>query len=1249
MKKLSIKNLTNRQKKFLTFALACGFIVPANYSSASQTEYVYHDGKEMIQMEFFGEGEFSSEYTLDSALIDATKSSTAYWTNILGPRSGYSSAWQILVTAKKNFQNAAAASYSFVDNKSTERNFVSAMLQGNRTLVNLDLKSFINAEGKDADEKIENTVPDGIVGLSLIRIGQHFGANRDGVIDGWAVDTDTVLPTNEQATDFVGTFRHELGHALGIALGMNIIDADGNVLDDIEDDEEVKRLAKNTDGTLRSKFADDVTSSYSWNMHLVDENLNPAKPGMRIVTPETFAELQEQNPEINQNDYFIVSRYSNEENPASGYAYFIGNKVTEVLDGATFNGVSGLPVNGWEYNDEVGVRMFEGSHFQTPGMMSHRPYSNYTGFLEVELAAMQDLNYDFDRKAYYGKSVYGNDLTIDNTQGYSKRSEGGTYYLNNSYSQVPLGVGLHVFGARNNVTQSANILTEGTGAVGIRVDGYENTINVPTSTEIHSDGYRGKGILIAYGRTQTLNQSGTVTASGQGGNAIEFNFGSSSNGALDEYRGSYIRYSREVDELTGNIIGASNYDITISSNNEYNYTGDELKGALIDNYNLSGTVTGGENAIYIGKNALVKNINVNEGAQINGNIKSDWKNFSESDGIYSEEKTVTYKLKTKDDDGNETEKEETGNIEPLKIRYNDSEYVYTDYIPDLVTALNFNTDFNYSGNISGAENMKIFVNSGTMIYSGSADVLNVTVANGASLFGGTYNLNDMSGKIAEGFSDDTTGKFINHGTIGAASADTILTINGDFVSDGTIQAIGGGSGGYIQVSGDSDIDSSVVTVKNALPNETTLVLTSNSITGTATAYDEERTVEVSALMNATGKIDGDRLIVTTNPANNIGSLSGDETESLIAVSNMNENLTNSGDSRVNELRTIYNLDSEDAKKSLNEMTSEDSLNTLNLAQKSTVVDKVISDRLNKAFAMSTIEIPINPAHFADDDGDEKTLVKAEIEVPAHIREENNAWVSFGKNWGSLRGDVDYHGQTVSGGWDKAFGRNWRGGVFVSYGTMSYGATNSHANIYDTRAGIYSGWRKGADSAYIYADVGWLRNSLRRGLPTLGLSTDANYSSHIYEIGGEYRHDLQPKRTWHIMPYVNLQASYLRQSRYSERGAGIYNQHVNSKHNNYVTGQLGFEFKRNLKSGSYGLRLGVKRGLVGATPKLNFSYEGDSLNRYTIRSNQDKTHGIIALKADTGLTHNWFLGCDAAYQRGNHDKDVSASITIRRIW
>ena len=846
-----------RSKKLAILAAVAMGVQFGSHVEAHDADRVDFNGRKFIDLSFFNTGETlqgkESGYILPTVLRAAIKSAATYWSEMLGPRSKFTSPWQMVIVTQDNHQNAYGSTLSVKDGKMVHENYVAQMLQGKLTLDYLDIEKL--KTGFVADE--------GTYSFSRIEIGQHFGANRDGAPEGWWVDADTVLPTNEQAADFIGCFRHELVHALGVSAIIENCDWNGNTVT-----EKVAYLDGGNKLTL-SKFAYTEDKDF-WNLHLIDQNGNHGKPGMMIVTTEGFNRLKEKNPTLKKSDCFIVD--------LGNFAYFVGDNVTDALAGATFNGVSGIPTNAFErkraggYND-----VFEGSHFQTAGMQSHRAYSNYTSFMEVELAALQDLGYNIDRKAYFGHSVYGNGLTIDNKQGYFARNKNGTAYLANTYSQVPLGFGLHVYGANNHITQSADILTRGTGAVGIRVDGEKNTISVPAATEIHADGYRGKGILFAYGRQQNLNLAGKVTANGAGGNAVEFNFGSSTNGALDEYRGSYIRYSRGVSAYTGEITKAENKVLNDMDGNTYNASADELKGELLTDCNLSGKIAGGENAIYIGRNAFVKNINVNKGAEISGAITSDWKHFSEEQGIFATEKSTTYEEKNYDT--NVIEKK-SGIIKPLKIQYNGGEYVYNKYIPDLVTKLNFNLQDGamlYQGNISGSDNMKMNVKSGDLLYTGMADVVNVNVDKGAGLYGGTYTVNDMTSRMAEGFTDDTTCKFINHGTIGAASPDSVLTVNGNLESDGVLQAYGGGSQGNIAVSGTANVEGSTVTAVNALPDETLVVLNADAINGKV-ANPDGKPHAITGLLSTTGTNDGKTLKVTTQTANNFGEMTAEQAE-----------------------------------------------------------------------------------------------------------------------------------------------------------------------------------------------------------------------------------------------------------------------------------------------------------------------------------------------------------------------------------
>ena len=158
---------------------------------------------------------------------------------------------------------------------------------------------------------------------------------------------------------------------------------------------------------------------------------------------------------------------------------------------------------------------------------------------------------------------------------------------------------------------------------------------------------------------------------------------------------------------------------------------------------------------------------------------------------------------------------------------------------------------------------------------------------------------------------------------------------------------------------------------------------------------------------------------------------------------------------------------------------------------------------------------------------------------------------------------------------------------------------------------------------------------------MGLATSANYKSHIVEVGGEYKYDLSRKKTWHISPFVNFQASYLRQNGYNERGAGIYNQHVDAGSNTYFAAQAGFDFKRYYRDGMIGMRFGVKHGFTGADPDLRISYEGNDASTYHMRYKRDRTHFVCSLRGDNEFARGWFVGGEAEFQRGENDKDVTA--------
>ena len=511
----------------------------------------------------------------------------------------------------------------------------------------------------------------------------------------------------------------------------------------------------------------------AFGSHLYDINGTQAKDGMLVVTPELYNKLKENLGEsFDANNYFVMGVQSDDHLYG---AYFTGENVREVLNGAELeyaydestgksSKACGVPVNGWERDDVtstgyIEVQTPELSHINlTGGMMSHAQYYNVTTLLEAELAVLQDMGYQIDRKDYYGWSEYRDGETYANYNGYYARNAEGTDWIIGKPNETSLGIGLDIYGSSNTITQMADLLTVGRGSAGIRIIGVGNNITVAGGVTVQSDGYNGVGVLASSGSGHNLTINGTVTATGEKGKALLFDYGSNFTG-FGNYYGSYISYYRYV--VDGKI--TSPYNQPISS--KYN-------GPLMDKVTITGTVQGNENAIYISKNAFVKEIELAGNAIVTGNIISEWK---EGFGDVTDSSSDYYQL---------------------ILQYNGEYYWPSDYIPDLVTTLSFTGDNTlYAGSIAAATNSQIKVNEGkaTLVKDkaeSNVSTLSVEVAEGAELTSNQdYTLTQKSSltpysAYKEEFNKDTTiGVFTNAGNLIVSNAkggvDT-MSVTGDY-------------------------------------------------------------------------------------------------------------------------------------------------------------------------------------------------------------------------------------------------------------------------------------------------------------------------------------------------------------------------------------------------------------------------------------------------------------------------------------
>ena len=505
-----------------------------------------------------------------------------------------------------------------------------------------------------------------------------------------ATPTPYLYPIIEEAgTVFAPVIVHELGHSLGISAPNEGITTAETLSEDLIW----------FDKSNLTPFASHLYSCMVWDETVGLFRLDPTVPGVRAaagtlitLTPSPFStdELKETvTPTPEDSGKFLVSARSN-----SG-VYFRGPHVSEVLNGAFSNSI---PVNGYQdyFYEDYGITLFyaELSHLELErSLMSHQRYRNYTMLLEAELAVLQDIGYEIDRSLFYGHSIYNDGLTVTNQYGYSH----GT----------TLGVGLHVFGSGNTVTQAAPIAASGEAAVGIRNDGSGNTIYVPAGTTVSSTGVHGIGILFAYGKENRLIQSGTVSAPGEGGIGVRFDFGHNAIADFYGYRGSFIHY-----------VGGENQPVT----GLWNGYPLNLDGPLVRSYDLSGSLSGSDAAIYIGENALVSAINILRGASITGDIISDWDPDLAIETGEGETLSVV----------NKAAAAEAG--VPL---YTDLNFGYRTAADGSADTSSADPDFSltYSGSISGPETIRLNVIGGNLTLTGKSDVY--SIRNDATLTLGT--------------------------------------------------------------------------------------------------------------------------------------------------------------------------------------------------------------------------------------------------------------------------------------------------------------------------------------------------------------------------------------------------------------------------------------------------------------------------------------------------------------------------------
>lgn len=544
----------------------------------------------------------------------------------------------------------------------------------------------------------------------------------DSAVFNWYTDALPVLPHQAKDSDLPGTILHELFHAFGLTSAVSSVEKDGE-----------SWIA----------FPTNDTNLYTLNLH--------------DITGHSMAQIMEESGEDavllnvvtpgNKDEEVITDQFNIYFNDRDSGAYFSAKHVDEVLNEAKIawpvdipnvwdpdelveearDPVPGLPINGLEGDG----RYFDMSHIELQNsLMSHQYYRNWCVLMEAEIALLQDIGYDIDRRRFYGYSIYNSGTedkkrVFKNANPYWARKDDGSGWIEGEPSHQEWGIGLHIYGSYNDVTQTASLLSDGQWGIGTRVDGVGNDLTIASGAVVQANGAGGKGILFSWGKNHnlTIEKGATVRAMGENGVAVSFDFGSNEMGDYWGYLGSYTALYKD------NLMDVP----------------EALQGPLVKNFTVNGKVEGELASIYISPNAYVETITIASGAEIKGDIISLWNPEETIYGkphLYSGKEPLETRLFFGSDPGAESK------VATLSAKSAGSKIVFND-------------------DIIGADSIKLGVSGTTLVMTGTADVLTAAVLPESELQGGHFRLHGEEPL------------FLNAGSLVSTQANPVV-IEGDY-------------------------------------------------------------------------------------------------------------------------------------------------------------------------------------------------------------------------------------------------------------------------------------------------------------------------------------------------------------------------------------------------------------------------------------------------------------------------------------
>ncbi len=503
---------------------------------------------------------------------------------------------------------------------------------------------------------------------------------------------------------------------------------------------------------------------------------------------------------------------------------------------------------------------------------------------------------------------------------------------------------------------------------------------------------------------------------------------------------------------------------------------------------------------------------------------------------------------------------------------------------------------------------------GDNTYKGASIAAGGTLQIDGTVAGDAYS--EGTGTIAG--SGIISGSLYNNGAVEAGSwgavsdKDGIITLDvgGDFTGSGVI-AVNTDGTNYAQIAVTGTANVSNMSLKAgtfAAPEVTGTILSVDATSGTLKGI-ENLNGSFSGMLNGEVSEKNNMLTLTTSVSNNAG-IDGARFNAFNGLYN------NLNAEEKQEMQRLYALDNNSLNNTVNELSQSESMH-MELAR-----DAVQNRDVRQAVARQQ-----------------------------RLDRDEGLWAITGKNWGETDGGITRHSYNLTLGKDFYNTDNTYAGALFAYSDNSIGGNSADGEYKNYSLGIYGGSKNSPGTVTGYVSYGVQDNELTRHLGSafshsgMGRKLESDYDSSVIGVGAKYAYDLHyGKEGWHVSPYAALDYAHYKQDSFTEHGS-VYGVHSGGFSDNYLTGELGFDFNREEENGKYGFSLAYKRILDGDTLDADFAFAKGG-NGFGVQSiDGSKNHIVVSAYISTKLSDKWEIGGTLLHDWSSTDRDLSAAVNL----